>query len=405
MIKKLRIKFVLVAMASVAVMLFAVLFSVNLFNFVDLDNKTDAMLTLIKENNGILPKPDKREKPPHNLNDLPREAMFDTRYFVVYLAPNNEILYTDTGNIYATSSQMAQEYSLDILNKNKTSGYIDDYKYLVTTFKDSSAIIFVDASRDIRMFKGFLYNSSIISFIALTLVAIVSYFLSPFAVKPIAQAYEKQKEFITNASHEIKTPLTVISANIDIMEMHTGENKWTSSSKEQIIKLTDLVNSLVSLSRMEENEELRKANFSLSEVAEMVIESYNNIALTKNKKFNANIESNINYIGNEKNISQLFYILLDNAFKYSNDNGVIDISLSKNQDKIILIIQNTVDQMPVGKHNELFDRFYRKDESRNSQTSGFGIGLSLAKSIVAKHKGKIIAKSIDGKSLTIEVIL
>ena len=189
------------------------------------------------------------------------------------------------------------------------------------------------------------------------------------------------------------------------MEMHTGGSKWISSSKEQIIKLTDLVNSLVSLSRMEENEELKKANFSLSEIAEMMVESYDNIALTKNKRFNANIENNIDYIGNEKSISQLFYILLDNAFKYSNDKGVIDVSLMKKQDKIILTMQNTVDEIPVGKHNELFDRFYRKDESRNSQTGGFGIGLSLAKSIVAKHKGKINAKSIDGKSLTIEVIL
>lgn len=405
MIKKLRQKFVIVATVSVAVMFIIVIFLATFFNYMDLNRKTDAMLNLIAYNGGTLPKPDKKKKPLKLHDDLPREAMFDTRYFTVYLGDSGEILYTDTGNIYATTSKQAQEYAESVLTKNKMSGYINDYKYLVTNINETKAIIFIDATRDIRIIQGFLYNSSLISLGAIVLVAIVSYQLSPFAVKPIATAYEKQKKFITNASHEIKTPITVISANLDIAEMGSGENKWINSSKEQITRLTDLVNSLVALSRMEETETIEKATFSLSELADMVAESYDSIAIQNNKTFETEIADNISYLGNEKSLSQLCYILLDNAFKYSNEGGKIFFSLSKKQQKIYLTVKNTVDKIGIGKHNEFFDRFYREDQSRNSKTGGFGIGLSIAKSIVKQHKGKVTAKSLDGKTLIIEVIL
>ena len=404
MINKLKQKFVLVATASVAVMLFVVVVGATLSNYVDLEHKTDRMLLMISENNGVLPKPDKKQKPSKQHDDLPREAMFDTRHFVVYLGGNNEILYTDTGNVYATSSQMAQEYALEVLKRNKESGFLDDYKYLCTTLHETSAIIFLDASRDIDMLRGFLYNSSMIAAASLFFVAVIAYLLSPIAINPITTAYEKQKKFITNASHEIKTPLTVISANLDIVEMNVGENKWLSSSKEQIARLVDLVNSLVSLSRMEETEVLDKESFSLSELCEMVVESYDSIAVSSGKTFETAIAENISYIGNEKAISQLCYILLDNAFKYSDDKGRVFFALYKRQERIILTVENTVEEISIGKHNEFFDRFYREDESRNSKTGGFGIGLSLAKSIVEKHKGKMSARSIDDKALTIEVI-
>lgn len=405
MINKLKRKFVFVATASVAVMLFVVIVGATLFNYADLEHKTDRMLLLISENNGVLPKPDKKENPSKQHDDLPREAMFDTRHFVVYLDENNEILYTDTGNVYATSSQMAQEYALEVLQRNKERGYLDDYKYICTSLHGTSAIIFLDASRDINTLRGFLYNSSMIAVASLFLVAVISYLLSPIAINPITTAYEKQKEFITNASHEIKTPLTVISANLDIVEMSVGESKWLSSSKEQIIRLNDLVNSLVALSRMEETEVLDKASFALSELCEMVAESYDSIAVSSEKTFETDIAKNVSYMGNEKAISQLCYILLDNAFKYSTDKGKVFFALSKRNERIILTVENTVEEISIGKHNDFFDRFYREDESRNSKTVGFGIGLSLAKSIVEKHKGKISARSTDGKTLTIEITL
>lgn len=404
MIDKLKRKFVLVATTSVMIMLLVVVLGAGLFNYVDLDQKTDTMLLMIAENGGVLPKPDRKEKPPVP-KDLPREALFDTRHFVVYLDENNQPLYADTGNIYSADAQKAQDYSLKVLDQNKKSGYLDDYKYLSTSIQGKNAIIFMDVSRDIDLLKGFIFNSSMISLGALVSMAVVSYLLSAIAIRPIIDAYQKQKQFITNASHEIKTPLTVISANLDIVEMHIGENKWIKSSKEQVIRLNDLVNSLVSLLRMEETEVLQKEAFSLSELCSMVAESYDSIAVSSEKTFEKDIGENITYLGNEQALGQLAYILLDNAFKYSDYRGKVFFSLSQKQGKILLTVENTVKEISPGKHNDFFDRFYREDQSRSSQTGGFGIGLSLAKSIVDKHKGKISAKSVDEKTLTITVIL
>ncbi|MGL5382496.1 MAG: sensor histidine kinase [Culicoidibacterales bacterium] len=404
MVNKLRRKFVFVATISVCCMLFVVVIGASIWNYVDLNQRTDQLVHFIADNGGVLPKPGKKPNP-DTFTDLPREASFDTRYFLVYLSATEQIVATDTTNIYATSSQQAQQYAQTVLDQQQTTGFIDGYKFLRTTLNGSDSIIFVDASRDVDILKNFIVTSSVLSLVALCLVAVIAYLLSPFAIRPIIEAYEKQKRFITDASHELKTPLTVISANLDIIEMGSGESKWTKNSKDQVTRLAQLVNSLVALSRMDEAQTLARAPFDFSQLCEMVTESYESLALSEHKPFVAEIKPDIIYDGNEQAISQLCYILLDNAFKYTPTDGEIHLSLTKKHEKVVLRLTNAVEQIAIGKHPEFFDRFYRHDESRNSQTGGFGIGLALAKAIVRKHKGKISATSLDGTSVTIEVIL
>ncbi|NLA69655.1 MAG: HAMP domain-containing histidine kinase, partial [Clostridiales bacterium] len=302
MINKLRHKFVLVATVSVATMLLVVVLGATLFNYVDLNEKADNMVQLVVDNNGVLAKSADKQKP-HD--DLPREAMFNTRFFVVYLDSEKNITSTDTGNIFAADSEMAQNYATEVIEKDSDSGFLNDYKYKETTVNNQNAIVFVDVSSDINMVKKFLVNGSLIALLSIILVAVISYVLSPIAIKPTIEAYEKQKKFITDASHEIKTPLTVISANLDIIEMDSGENKWTKSAKTQVTRLTELVNRLVSLSRMDEATSLDKEKFSLSELCEMVAESYDSIALSSNKEFRTELEENIYYTGSEKSFNQL----------------------------------------------------------------------------------------------------
>lgn len=409
MIKKLRFKFIIVCTVSVLIVLIAVMLCVNIFNFSGLNERADTLITYIEDNNGVLPKPGKEKEPVrepfHEPPKVSREAMFDTRFFTVFFDESNNIVSTDTGNIYLVTSDTAKGYAKKILKSDNKSGFINGYKYHVTTVGNKKAIIFLDVSKDIDMAKNFLINSGLISVSALALVIIVSYFLSPFAVKPIAESYEKQKKFITNASHEIKTPLTVISTNIDIMEMSGGKSKWIDSSKEQIVRLTDLVNSLVALSRMEEDNKLIKTQFDISSMSQMAAESYSSTSLLSKKAFSTDIEENININGNAKSLNQLLYILLDNAFKYCDDNGTVKLSLKKLQGRIHLTVSNSVKDMKEGSYNELFDRFYRLDESRNSDTGGYGIGLSLAKSIVEKHNGKITAQCDSKNTFSVTAVL
>lgn len=408
MVKKLQRKFVFVTTISVAIMILGVLIVLNITNYNTMDTSALDLIQLIEENNGVLPKVENTENNSISMNtyeDFSNEAKFDTKYFVVYYNDNKEILFSNRGNVNNKTAFDPHGYAEKILDERKSTGYIDGFKFKKSQMNELLAIIFLDVSSDMALNVKFLYNSIFIGIIALVVTGVVSYILSPFAIKPIVEAYEKQKQFITNASHEIKTPLSIISANIDILEMQNGKSKWTKNSKEQVGKLTKLVNSLTALARMDERKNIEKTKFSISEVAEMASESFESMASASEKTFLVNIEKDIEYVGNESNISQLLYIILDNAFKYTKEDGTIHLKIEKVQDKIHIYVENMVEYIEKGSHKEFFDRFYREDVSRNSKKDGFGIGLSLAKSIVSSHKGTISAKSKDNQSVVIKIIL
>jgi signal transduction histidine kinase len=236
--------------------------------------------------------------------------------------------------------------------------------------------------------------------------AFISYF-SNRIIRPISESYEKQKRFITDASHEIKTPLTIIGADTDVLEMEIGENEWLLDIKKQISQLTELTNDLVFLSRMEESERtLPMIDFPFSEVAAETVMSFQSLAHRQGKTINYHIPQMLTLCGDEKSIRQLISILLDNAIKYAPAQTEISFSVEKQSNHICMVVTNTT-QQPIEKKQItlLFDRFYRMDASRNSQTGGHGVGLSIAKAIVEAHHGKIQASSPKEKTLQLKVTL
>lgn len=223
---------------------------------------------------------------------------------------------------------------------------------------------------------------------------------------PISESYEKQRQFITDAGHEIKTPLTIIDANAEIMEMEYGDSEWLEGIRSQTSRLASLTNGLIYLSRMEESRQrLPRITFSLSDLVEETVLSFQPLADTQNKSFAADIEPLLSFHGEESSIRQLISILLDNALKYSPENGIIEVLLHKKGKRLRLSVRNSVDFIEKEHLSRLFERFYRTDNSRNSKTGGYGIGLSIAKAVVDSHKGKITAQTSDGHSLEITVIL
>ena len=230
--------------------------------------------------------------------------------------------------------------------------------------------------------------------------------LSKKIVKPVIESYEKQKRFITDAGHEIKTPLTVIDADAEVLEMDCGDNEWLKDIRKQTAKLKDLTNNLIYLSRMEENQDkVVMIDFPISDIVEETAASFQALAVTQEKRFDCEIEPMLTCYGNEQNIQRLLEILLDNALKYSNAGGHISVKLKKNGKGIILSVYNTAEHVSKENISHIFERFYRLDESRNSKTGGYGIGLSIANAIVQAHKGKITAETEDEKSLKITVQL
>lgn len=231
--------------------------------------------------------------------------------------------------------------------------------------------------------------------------------LSKRIVRPVAESYEKQKQFITDAGHELKTPLTIIGADADLAEMEWGENQWIQDIRRQTQRLTELTQDLIYLSRMEEEGlSLQSIDFPLSDVAEEMAHSFLPLAQNQGKRLEIAVQPMLSFRGDEKSIRQLCSILLDNALKYSPQEGELLFRLEKQGKNILLSVSNTTSQ-PIKKEElcHLFDRFYRTDPSRNSLIGGYGLGLSIARSIVTAHKGKIRAESPQESVLTIQVTL
>ncbi len=419
MIRDLRKKFILVAMLSTMLVLTAIMGVVNFSNYREMLDRADEMTALLEQNDGKFPEEpswheqDDTETPPakpeNDEKDKSRfsvETPFETRYFTVTVDENGEVTDCDLDRIAAVDEETAEEYTQTAQQKNKTTGFQGIYRYRVTETEDGAKYVFLDCRREISNFRTVLVTTISVSLLGLAAVFVLVVIFSRMVFRPVEESIQKQKRFITDASHELKTPLTIIDANTEVMEMESGESQWTKSTRKQIQRLSGLVQQLVTLSRLDEEKGLEeKCEFNLSEAVSECVQPYESLAQTREKNLTLNIEEDITYTGDERSIRQLAGILMDNAVKYSSENGNITLTLKKKGKKIFLEVYNDADDLPQGKLDVLFERFYRLDSSRNSGTGGSGIGLSVAKVIVQAHKGKITAENKNGRGLTITVIL
>lgn len=419
MIRALRKKFILVAMLSTMLVLTAIMGVVNFSNYREMLDRADEMTALLEQNDGKFPEePSRHEqddtetppaKPENDEKDKSRfsvETPFETRYFTVTVDENGEVTDCDLDRIAAVDEETAEEYTQTVQQKNKTTGFQGIYRYRVTETEDGAKYVFLDCRREISNFRTVLVTTISVSLLGLAAVFVLVVIFSRMVFRPVEESIQKQKRFITDASHELKTPLTIIDANTEVMEMESGESQWTKSTRKQIQRLSGLVQQLVTLSRLDEEKGLEeKCEFNLSEAVSECVQPYESLAQTREKNLTLNIEENLTYTGDERSIRQLAGILMDNAVKYSSENGNITLTLKKKGKKIFLEVYNDAGDLPQGKLDVLFERFYRLDSSRNSGTGGSGIGLSVAKAIVQAHKGKITAENKNGRGLTITVIL
>lgn len=417
MIKKLKRKFVMTSMLSLLAVLIFLSAAINILFDIQVDKGADTILALISENNGKFPEfqPNMNVGKNHEINingkddgsldinmkssniNITAETKFETRYFTLFADKNGNISQMDLSSVAAIDKDKAESYAKAALNSGKNSGIFKYYRFMITDTDNGKMIVFLDCHDRLLTKSQVMALSLIVSILCLVIMFIIVSLVSGKVVKQTADAIEGQKQFITDASHEIKTPLAIISANADVLELENGTSEWLESIRNQTVRLGELVKVLLSLSKMSEERSMVFKDFDISKAAADAFEPFNVLAKNKGKETQTDIQEGIQYNGDEEYIKQMVSILADNAVKYASENGTIKLTLKKTAlNKIELAVFNTCEPMPQEQLDRLFDRFYRADSSRNRATGGYGIGLSIAKTIVEKHKGTIKAENIDG---------
>ena len=402
MIKKLQHKFILITSAAMLIVLTVLMLLVNGYNLYRINQRADGLLKVLAENDGRFPevtvrvdfRPAQELRPEFQLA-LTEETPFETRYFWVRTNAEQSITGVSTAHIAAVSDSEAISFSLAALSGGKRSGYYGLYKYLVTDqMGGGQMVIFVDCASQLNNWLTFLLSSLAVAVICFLAVLCLVMLFSRRALWPIIDSMERQKRFVTDAGHELKTPLAIISANTDVLELESGPNQWLASIRRQSARLEGLISNLLTMAKMEEQETpLVTAPFSLSQAVEETAQSFATLAEAKDLQLSWAIQPTLTLNGSEDAIRQLVSILLDNAVKYAAKTTAITLTLkSRGRSGALLEVTNVCAQMPQGDLNQLFERFYRNDASRSRQSGGYGIGLSVAQAIAQAHKAKLTAR-------------
>ena len=441
-------------MVSLTVLLSAIVAGMNIINYEKVVSDADARIEVLEENSGMLlgSGGGSKHKPFSGFGrdsdsdygpgdgyvmdegdstffgrmgpggpSMTRDEAEESRFFIVTLDDDGQVSNTDIDRIFSVDASEAEEMAETAFASGKDAGFVDEFRYSVSSEGDTTRITFLDCGRVLESFRVFLKASILMSLAGLLIVFVVICYFAGRIVRPVAESYEKQKRFITDAGHEIKTPLAIIKANIDLMDMELDEKRINRSElkenlsdvNDQIDRLTGLTNDLVYLSRMEEaDNSLVMTEVPLSDIVSETAASFEPLAEEKGKVIGTDIEPMISVQGSTKELEKLLSIIIENAVKYSippraadcGEDGdgmpappVINVALHKEgRDAVIEVRNETEGELTNEQLAHVFERFYRMDSSRNSQTGGHGIGLSMASAIVSAHGGKISARTSSG---------
>ena len=427
MIERLRKRFIRIAVLSVALVMLLLSVVVNVSNYVSVNADVDSLLAMISEeierpvgvprgNDGFRDgihegemRPDGEpnwfdERGGRRFNS---ETPFSTRYFILYYDEAGELLATDLTHIAAVDEDEVSEYLSVAIKHGEGSAYYGGYKYRVSPFGNGACkAVFMDCYSQIRSVRNVALLTLAADTFCLLLVYVLVVIFSKRAIDPVVKSTRQQKQFITVASHELKTPLTVMTTSLKVLEMEVGQSKWIDKATAQTQKMTELVNSLVTLSRMDEEQPpAAMTEFDLSAAVGETVDSFRDSAEAEGHPIKAEITDGIFYCGDETAMRQLVSILMDNALKYALPGGEIVLSLKREHRGIVLRQSNPCEELGEGEEKKLFDRFYRADPSRSSEKKGFGVGLSIARGIVEMHKGSITAACPEKGRIEFTVVL
>lgn len=403
-IKTLRRKFILISTATVIIIVAGVLGLVNTIAHMRVYTQIETYLAYIAQNSES-PLPKKILQDGSWFGET--EWSDDTPAFIVIITPEGYVKEARLKNITAFTKNEAVQYVLSTLNMEKQQGFLKKdratYAYAVTRTKQNDICIAVmDCTRDMAIVQDFMWDSLLLGCICILLYVFILAVLSNQAIKPFVRNLENQKRFITNAGHELKTPIAIISANTEAMEYINGKNQWTESILKQTKRLSKLINDLIILAKVGEKTQsefiFTRVNFS--ETVTEVVKSFEQMAIEQKKRFIYHIEPEICVRSEGKCLYELVNILVDNAVKYCDDEGEIKTQLTvagrKKKEAVLTVANDFADGKNID-YSQFFERFYRGDISHSNEKAGYGIGLSIARELVQLLKGKIQIDYAEGK--------
>lgn len=402
--KKLRLKMIGIVFASV-VAAFMVMTIILVMCFGAYRNRqADQITALISENNGTVPQLKDYKQQQKNsqaferyFNNYNEDSSYRTRFFRIFLDEDKKVTNVNMDHIAAVDEKKAVRMTKIAMLRRGKVGLVGSYRYR-KEYKDGQvrSIIFLDCKENQSFYHLAVTITITVSTLLTCLITVIFAIASKRAVRPFEINSNRQKQFITDASHELKTPLAIISANAEVLQYKGDGNEWTQNIIDQTKHMGKLINQLLVLAKLDEvQEKSEKQETDLKQLLEETIEPFEEVATQKKVTLKLHLEEGVTIRVNREQIAQLVSILTENAAKYVNDGGKIVWRLTKTQHGAVLVVKNTTEkELPDTKR--MFDRFYRSDSSRSSKTGGQGIGLSIAKKIVDSHKGSITAKAEDG---------
>lgn len=426
-ITKLKLKITFAVVVVLSIVFGLIVFAINFISFRSVENENKVFLTnliekdatnyvdtnlkiisefslLLKEQHHSLPKTQTSTN--NKFLKLPFENQTIRNYFTVRLSDQGKILQIVSEFPLHYTNDEIKELIESVFDSGKPDSTYLGMRYMIVKRPYGFLAAFTEIKTESNLRSRLIRVSFQIYVLSMFIAVFVAWFFSVWAVKPVQQSFEKQRQFVADASHELKTPLSVISANIDVLSSEIGENKWIDYIRTESNRMNLLIKDLLYLAKTDDvKEPYNPMPFDLSRIIMCTVLPFESVAYDQGKTLETDIQENVQFLGVQKRIEQLLVILLDNAIKYSEEHAIIKVKLKTAGSKKIISVYNSGDGINPESLKHIFERFYRVDTSRNRGSGGFGLGLSIAQSIVQAHHGKIQVLSEVGKYTEVEVIL
>ncbi|MBP3831280.1 MAG: HAMP domain-containing histidine kinase [Clostridia bacterium] len=384
MIDKLRKKIFWIIQISLSVIILGIITLFTTFSYRNTITSSTMFMDRLEGREEI------KENKPKDFSELKNDRYIEGVYKVEV---NNNNASSKLDNV----NDEIKNYAIEVSNRRFDEGYIGNYIYKVRNIGiNGKEVTLIESENTIKQLKATIIISIVIGILGLIIIYLIAQKISKTIVKPVEESFEKQKQFISDASHELKTPLAVIEANADVLQDKVGENKWITYIQNEVQSMDKLVNDLLVLARMEKTNTSNNQKFDLSKEVQMSVSVFESMIYEKKIKLETNINEGIEFVGDKEDIKHVISILLDNGIKHTEENNKIIVNLLKEKNNIKIEVKNQGEPIPEEERKKIFERFYRVDKARSRSEKRYGLGLSIAKGIVEKYKGSIYANSKDG---------